>query len=143
MRVVIDTKIVISAILRDRTPETILQFIIASPDWEWMASSEIVTEYLGVLQRPKFNLPDPIIQQWRTVFATTITLIGISDPVAFPRDPKDAKFLACARQSDADYFITGDRDFNEAPAEFSTIICSVQQFHQQFITPNQNSSEDE
>jgi uncharacterized protein len=143
MRVVIDTNIVISAILRDRTPEAVLQFIIAAPDWDWIASSEIVTEYLGVLQRPKFNLPDSIIQQWRAVFATTLTLVEISDPVAFPRDPKDAKFLACARQSHADYFITGDRDFNEAPAEFSTIICSVQQFHQQFIAPNQNPSEGE
>jgi predicted nucleic acid-binding protein len=45
MRVVVDTNVVVSAILRDRLPEQILLFIINRPDFEWIASPEILTEY--------------------------------------------------------------------------------------------------
>ena len=43
MRVVVDTNIVVSAILRDRLPERVILFIIARPDFEWVASQEILT----------------------------------------------------------------------------------------------------
>jgi len=46
----------------------------------------------------------------------------------FPRDYKDAKFLACAVTTGADYFVTGDRDFSEAQKLLSTTILSVAQF---------------
>ena len=37
MRVVVDTNVVVSAILRDRLPEKILVFILGHPDFEWAA----------------------------------------------------------------------------------------------------------
>lgn len=40
MRVVIDTNVVVSAILRDRLPEKVLLFVVARPDFEWIASPE-------------------------------------------------------------------------------------------------------
>jgi predicted nucleic acid-binding protein len=45
MRVIVDTNVVVSAILRDRLPEKILLFIIARPDFEWVASGEILAEW--------------------------------------------------------------------------------------------------
>lgn len=36
MRVVVDTNVVVSAILRDRVPEKVLLFIIARPDFQWV-----------------------------------------------------------------------------------------------------------
>lgn len=48
--------------------------------------------------------------------------------IDFPRDQKDAKFLACAIDAGADYFITGDRDFSQAQKLLSTTILSVAQF---------------
>jgi uncharacterized protein len=133
MRIVIDTNILISAILRDRTPEAVLLFIIESSDWQWIASSSIVDEYIGVLSRPKFKLPTEILEQWQTVFENEITIVTPTEVLEFPRDPKDAKFLNCAIQGEADYFITGDRDFSEAPESIRNIIRSVNQFHEQFI----------
>lgn len=134
MCIVIDTNILISAVLRDRTPEAVLLFIIESPDWQWIASSSIVDEYIGVLSRPKFKLPTDILEQWQTVFNNAITIVIPTETLEFPRDPKDAKFLNCAIQCKADYFITGDRDFSEAPESVRNIIRSVNQFHEQFIS---------
>jgi len=51
MRVVVDTNVVVSAILRDRLPEKVLLFIIRQPDFEWVASPEILTE------KPQFRSP--------------------------------------------------------------------------------------
>jgi predicted nucleic acid-binding protein len=45
MRVIVDTNVVVSAILRDRLPEKILLFIIARPDFERVASGEILAEW--------------------------------------------------------------------------------------------------
>jgi len=48
--------------------------------------------------------------------------------VNFPRDQKDAKFLACALANDADYLISGDSDFREAHTLLNTTILSVSMF---------------
>ena len=133
MRIVIDTNILISAILRDRIPEAVILFVIESPSVEWIASSAIVAEYVGVLSRPKFKLSPDIIQRWVQVFEASITIITPIEIIDFPRDPKDAKFLDCILQGQADHFITGDRDFSEAPEQVRSLTYSVHQFYERFI----------
>jgi putative PIN family toxin of toxin-antitoxin system len=114
MKVVIDTNIEVSAVLKDRDPEAVIRFIIGHSQYEWIASSDILAEYTEVLRRPKFRLPDTLLQEWSDLFATVVTLVDVAVVVDFPRDQKDAKFLACAIVADAEYLITGDRDFTDA-----------------------------
>ena len=38
MKIVIDTNIVISAILKDRDPEIVILFVAGHPDFQWIAS---------------------------------------------------------------------------------------------------------
>jgi uncharacterized protein len=128
MRVVVDTNVVVSAILRDRIPEKVLLFILARPDFEWVASAEILTEYREVLRRPKFRLPESVLTKWDERFRSAIAVWPAETPVSFARDVKDAKFLACALAADADFFITGDGDFTEARKLGRTKIVSVSQF---------------
>ena len=45
MRIVIDTNILVSAILKDRDPEAVILFVAECDDMEWIVSSEILTEY--------------------------------------------------------------------------------------------------
>jgi len=63
MRVIVDTSVLVSAIIRDNLPEQVIILIISQPAIEWIATAEIVKEYKAVLQRSKFKLPDTIIQQ--------------------------------------------------------------------------------
>ncbi|QTA83463.1 Putative toxin-antitoxin system, toxin component, PIN-family [Desulfonema limicola] len=128
MRVVIDTNVVISAILKDRDPEAVIIFVIKHPDFEWIASAEIIEEYINVLKRPKFKLPLNLIDKWENMFHSFIEVIESGEQIDFPRDQKDAKFLECALASEAEYFITGDRDFEEAGKLVNTIILSVNSF---------------
>jgi predicted nucleic acid-binding protein len=55
-------------------------------------------------------------------------LIEVDLTVDFPRDRKDAPFLACAIIASADYLITGDQDFSEAKKLMETKIISVYDF---------------
>ena len=128
MKVIIDTNVVVSAVLKDRVPEEVILFVVQHPEFEWIASPTIVAEYISVLRRPKFGLPEALLQKWQTVFDKAITMIEVEEKVNYPRDPKDAPFLACALTTDAEYLITGDKDFIEAYKVVKTIVLSVSQF---------------
>jgi uncharacterized protein len=128
MRVVVDTNVLVSAILRDRIPERVLLFILGRHDFEWVASPEILTEYREVLRRPKFGLPAAVLSQWEERLRLAIAEWPGPAPVSFRRDQKDARFIACALAADADFLVTGDRDFSEARQIGRTKIVSVRQF---------------
>lgn len=128
MKVVIDTNVVVSAALKDRIPEEIILFITGNSDFDWVVSQEILSEYRHVLRRPRFNLPEEITQKWDTAFDTFARLVEVDLSVNFSRDQKDAKFLACALATDAEFLITGDRDFSEATKLNHTTIISASLF---------------
>jgi putative PIN family toxin of toxin-antitoxin system len=134
MKVVIDTNILLSAAWRDKKPEAVVLWIATHPDWDWMVSEEILSEYREVLRREKFNIASEKLQRWERIITKLTTLIDVSLEVDFPRDQKDAKFLACALISAADYFITGDRDFSEAKTLTKTKIMSVSEFLEKFVS---------
>jgi len=128
VKIVVDTNVLVSAILKDRVPEDVLLFIIATPDIEWVASEEILTEYKEVLDRKKFRLPKELLKDWFDLLDDSITIIPISLEIEFPRDRKDAKFIACALNAEAGLLITGDKDFVEAEKMMNTTILSVAMF---------------
>ncbi len=113
MKIVIDTNILVSAAFRDRLPESVILWILARPEWDWIASSQIIDEYKSVLKRPKFSLSASQLEYWQTLIDESVTPVSESLEIDFPRDKKDAKFLACAIANQADVLLTGDRDFEE------------------------------
>lgn len=128
MKVVIDTNILVSAAISGRKPEAVINWILNQPDFEWMVSEEIVAEYREVLNRPKLKLTEVQKEKWLNLIRRSTTLIDVSIEVDFPRDQKDAKFIACAIAANADFLITGDRDFTEIQSLGNTLIISVSVF---------------
>jgi putative PIN family toxin of toxin-antitoxin system len=128
MKVVIDTNVVVSAALKNKDPEAVLRAVVAHPDWEWVVSAEILVEYKTVLARAKFGLPPELLHQWITFLETVTVLVEVPVVPLYPPDPTDAKFLACALAAQADWLVTGDRDFAQARKLVTTTILSVSQF---------------
>ncbi|MFM7447387.1 MAG: putative toxin-antitoxin system toxin component, PIN family [Leptolyngbyaceae cyanobacterium] len=64
MKAVFDTNIRVSAVLKDKDPELVIQFVVDHKDFDWIATSAILTEYKEVLARPKFRLPKEVRQEW-------------------------------------------------------------------------------
>jgi uncharacterized protein len=132
-RIVIDTNILVSAILKGRTPQAVILFIVSSDDYQWVASPEILTEYKEVLSRKKFKLTNEIRNEWLELIDLVTTSIDVDVEIDFPRDKKDAKFLECAHVSKADFLITGDSDFIEAQGLINTSIVSASFFYEKCV----------
>lgn len=62
------------------------------------------------------------------MLAAATTPVVVGQPIDYPRDQKDAMFVACAITAQADYLISGDRDFADARKLSTTTILSVSQF---------------
>ena len=46
---VIDTNILVSAVIRDRLPERALHWCLGNPEVEWLVTSAIMAEYVAVI----------------------------------------------------------------------------------------------
>jgi uncharacterized protein len=137
MKILIDTNVLISAVLRDRIPEQVVLYIVDRPElFDWVVSETILAEYKAVLSRPKFKIVESIQERWFNLIDEATKVIDVEVSVDFPRDPKDAKFLECAIATNADYFITGDRDFN-ASTSLTTQIISVAEFQSTMLQRNE------
>jgi uncharacterized protein len=99
-----------------------------------VASRDILQEYKEVLSRKKFNLPVPILEKWMKVLDKALTIVPVHKKIKLSRDKKDEKFLECAVSSQADFFITGDRDFESAQKLEHVKIISVSIFKKLFLT---------
>ena len=56
MKIVLDTNVLVSAVVTGRNPEVVILFIVENPDYEWVVSKEILTEYKEVLSRSRLKL---------------------------------------------------------------------------------------
>ena len=103
MNILVDTNVIVSAVIRDGMPRRVVEEIVGHDDWFWIVTDDIETEYREVLARPKFNIP-PEIQKSFNNFIELVTIrVQPLKPTPFPRDPKDEIFIGAALASDADY----------------------------------------
>src|SRR5438105_4998961 len=107
MTLLVDTNVLLSAAIRDRLPQRVIEAIAAHDDWNWMVTAPIDAEYREVLARPKFKIPELHRQSWLQFLEATVRpFTPLSPPpLDFPRDPKDVPFLVAALASQADYLI--------------------------------------
>ena len=63
-KVIIDTNVLVSAVLKGREPRDVIQFVVDSPNCDWVVSEEILAEYQDVLSRKKFKLTDEVRKEW-------------------------------------------------------------------------------
>jgi putative PIN family toxin of toxin-antitoxin system len=129
MNVLIDTNVLLSAALRDRLPERMVLYVAGRDDCRWLVTPEILAEYVEVLRRPKFGLDDDTLGRGADLLAVRTVNVGSPPHVPeFPRDPKDAPFLAAALAARADVLITGDKDLLAAKDVVATRIVTVAEF---------------
>ena len=58
MKIIVDTNVLISAVLKGKNARDVIQFIIDQSNFDWIVSQEILEEYREVLKRPKFKIPN-------------------------------------------------------------------------------------
>jgi uncharacterized protein len=129
MRIVLDTNVLVSALLfYDSDIARTLRLALDHHDV--LASGDTMDELKRVLQKPKLHkYVDPnklaafFLSYERITIHTEILM-----PVALSRDPKDDKFLEVALNGDADVIITGDQDLLVLHPFQSTAIITPAEF---------------
>lgn len=110
MRVVIDTNVVVSALLFGGTPGQLI------PMWRNLEitpyfSKQILDEYLRVFSYPRFGLTEAEIQYLLyTQILPYFEVVRLPNdrPVTISADPTDDLFLYCAQAAGAVRIISGD-----------------------------------
>lgn len=107
MRVVIDTNVLVSAVLGG-TLKVIVDAWKAHK-FTLVVSEPIVREYLDVLSRPKFRLTPEEISATTDYLLTSAEFVTPLETVsAIEADPTDNKFLDAALVAIADCVVSGD-----------------------------------
>jgi len=108
VKIVIDTNIVVSHFFGGK-PADILS-LWRNEKIEWCTSPEIIKEYENVLMRPKFGLPDSIVEKFMELIIANTTLVFPTVNVDIVKeDPHDNKFLECALESESKFVVSGDK----------------------------------
>lgn len=77
MKIIIDTNIVVSAIIADRNPERLIILVTSKSDYQWIVSSEILTEYKDVRNRKKLKVPEQKKPRWLRMFTLLTTSVDV------------------------------------------------------------------
>ncbi len=132
MRFIVDTNILVSAIIRDRTPEKFILWIFENGH-KLVVNDAIIQEYEGVLMRKKFGLSDDLVRNWIEVLTINSEICPIQSSSYQIRDAKDKIFLDCLYNSNADYLITGDKDFEMLDPVFNGRVLSISDCVNKFL----------
>ena len=108
LKVVLDTNVLLSAILFGGKPRQILEAAFEG-SIQIYVSQAMINELEGVLHRPKFGLNSQISQSIASEIAAIAEWIEPTRHYAIiQEDPADNDILDCAIEASADYLVTGD-----------------------------------
>src|SRR5690625_3552900 len=109
-KLIIDTNLWISFLISNNYTQ--LDNILFTKKAKLIFSQELLEEFLDVVKRPKFrrffSLEDT--EELLEIIQNYSELIDVKSEVKICRDEKDNFLLSLAKDSKADYLITGDKD---------------------------------
>jgi uncharacterized protein len=115
MRIVLDTNVVLSALLWRGTPYQLLTTLRAQSEYQLFSSPVLLEELAGVLTRASITKRLNLIKQSApSVLADYTAAVTLIEPLSVPRvvlsDPDDDHVLACALAARAELIVSGDGD---------------------------------
>ena len=130
MRVVIDTNLVLSALVFGGSTAR-LRLAWQSDRFIPLVSKATITELIRVLAYPKFKLTkaeqENLLADYLP-FCETVLSPEKLPTIPECRDPFDEPFLVLALVGNADYLVTGDRDLLCLADSFACPIVTVEKF---------------
>ena len=137
IRVVLDTNVVISALIKPGSvPESVFEIALNHPKVRLCLSKDILGEYKAVLAYGKFKKylhKDNIAQALRAIKQSALLVEPRTADIPKLADPDDEKLLACAVTARAAYLITGNtKHFPQSSFERTRIITPREFYNTMF-----------
>lgn len=113
LRIVLDTNVLISAIIRDGKPRKLFQMGIDGK-YHILLSRKMLDGLSMVLQRPKFKMTEEeIIRIVSALEVTAKKVVVTSDFQVVTSDPDDNVIINTAHDAKANYIVSGDPDLKD------------------------------
>jgi putative PIN family toxin of toxin-antitoxin system len=131
MKVVVDTNVFVSALIR---PGSIPAQILSHPaPFMLVTSEEILAELGRVFQyqriQRRYNLSPEMIRNYILNIRLDSEVIQVARNVSVvAQDPDDDKFLACAEEASADFIVSGDPHLTVLESHKGIPILTPRQF---------------
>jgi putative PIN family toxin of toxin-antitoxin system len=110
MRVVLDTNVLVSAALKQKSMPGMTALIVERRGG-LLKSLATEQQLFEVVARPYLaSVIDPDAKAWLTKLMAAAELVPITERIAACRDPTDDKFLELAVNGHADLLVSGDGD---------------------------------
>jgi uncharacterized protein len=131
IRVVLDTNIIVSALLQPLGPPAQVFLLALGDSVRLCISGSVYAEYEAVIRRPRFRRTEETILSTLQAIRDQGLWVKPTDAVRACSDPDDDIFLECAQAARAAYLITGNtKDFPlrwldtsiVAPREFLDVL---------------------
>ena len=124
MRVVLDTNVLVSALVLNPGGFAWLNSARRSRDVVPLASDDTLEEFSGVLHDSKFGLPHRQIVRIVFDYLPWCEMVAVPAglPVPVCRDPRDVPFLELAVAGQADALVSGDGDLLALKPDFGIPI---------------------
>jgi len=126
IRVVLDTNIIVSALLQPLGPPAQVFGLATAGSIQLCVSGSVYAEYEEVIGRPRFQRSEDVIAGALHTIREKGLWVRPTEAVRACSDPDDDIFLECAQAAQADYLVTGN--LKHFPASWSgTQIVTARQ----------------
>lgn len=127
-RVIFDTNILISFLINNDFSK--INHLIFSNKIKLIFSEELLEEFLEVCQRPKFSkyFNNKNLSELLEMLLLNGEIVSVKSKLEVCRDKKDDFLLNLAKDSKANFLITGDKDLLDLKQIEKTTICTFKYF---------------
>ena len=126
MRVVLDSNVLVSALVGHSLPRRLLFQLLKGH--VILSSIQMLAELEEVLSRKKFELTRNQVEEYLKLVINGTHLINVTVcPEVVLEDPDDDIILATASEGDADYIVTGDKHLLRLEKHQMTKIVTVKE----------------
>lgn len=131
VKVILDTNLWISYLISRRLIN--IDVLLEKRAVKLIFSAESIAEFIDVSNRPKFRkfFSEEDISALINLLEYYSEIVEVRSEVNICRDAKDNFLLALAKDSDADYLVTGDKDLLEIDSFEGTKIVSYPIFEKE------------
>ena len=127
-KVVLDTNVLISAIVFGGRPREVLEAAIKG-QIQLVLTEYIMEELRGVLEGKKFRYPEEITDLIIHELEALAEIVKPKERITvIEKDPEDNGVLECAQESQADYIVSGDTHLLEIQDFKGTKILTPEEF---------------
>lgn len=109
--------------------------LLISPKLKFISSDELIGEIKTTFSKERLqkHLNPGLIKNFWYQFEALVTTVTVTSIVSVCRDPDDNILLALAKDSNADFLITGDKDLLILEKFGNTIICTLTDFINKYL----------